>query len=686
VAPVVEMLASYAQGRWYTAADEGRPLLDAATGEPVARISSTGVDVAGMLSHARGVGGPALRRLTFHQRAAALKRLASHLSGRKEDFAALSAATGATVRDSAFDIDGGIGVLSAYAGKGRRELPNDTIYLDGPPEVLGKGGTFLGQHLYTSRHGVAVFVNAFNFPVWGMLEKLAPAVLAGLPVIVKPASQTAYLAERVFREIVASGALPEGAAQLLCGRADEVFDHLTGQDAVAFTGSAATARELRGHPVLRDQAVRFTGEADSLNVSILGVDAKPGTEEFDLYAREVTRELTIKAGQRCTAIRRALVPREYAEAVVEALRERLAKVRVGDPRDPETTMGALASLGQRDEVRGAIDRLAEAGEIVVGDPDRFDVVGADPGRGAFLPPVVLYADDPGTAAVHSVEAFGPVATVLPYGDPGEAVELAARGGGSLVGSVFSNDETFLRDVVVGAAPFHGRLLVVNREDAKEQTGHGSPLPQLVHGGPGRAGGGEELGGIRSVLHCMQRTAVQAGPAALTAITRRWAPGAPRLEDEIHPFRKHLEDLRIGETLFTGPRTVTLADIERFADLTGDHFYAHMDEAAAKASPLFGGRVAHGYFVVAAAAGLFVEPSPGPVLANYGLEGLRFVKPVYPGDTLRVALTCKEKVAQEGRPYGEVRWDVDVTNQKGESVARYDVLTLVATRGDKAVTP
>jgi len=681
------LLSSYAQGRWYTApdTDTGTPLLHAVTGAEVARISSAGLDVAGMLDHARRVGGPALRAMTFHQRAAMLKALAQYLSdpGRKQEFYALSAATGATPADSALDIDGGIGTLFVYSSKGRRELPNDTVYLDGPPEPLSRRGTFAGQHLYVPLRGVAVLIDAFNFPVWGMLEKLAPALLAGVPVIVKPASQTAYLTELAFRRMVESGLLPDGAAQLICGSVGDLFEHLTGQDAVSFTGSASTALRLRGHPVVLRNSVRFNAEADSLNCSVLGLDAKPGSDEFDLYVREVVREMTVKAGQKCTAIRRALVPREYADAVVEALREQLGKVRVGDPAEPGVTMGALASLGQRDEVRHAVERLSGAAELLQGtlDPGSFRVEGADPERGAFLPPILLFGGDPDRDEIHTVEAFGPVSTVLPYQSAAHAATLAARGEGSLVGSIFSDDDAFVRQLALEAAAHHGRLLLVNRECAAEQTGHGSPLPHLVHGGPGRAGGGEELGGVRGVLHYMRRTALQGSPTTLTAVTGRWMPGAARVEDPagVHPFRKSLEDLRIGEALHTGTRTVTLDDIERFAASTGDRFYAHMDEQAAARNPFFDGRVAHGYLIVALAAGLFVDPDEGPVLANYGLENLRFTKPVYPGDTLRVAFTCKEKNPREAEPYGEVRWDTEVSNQDGEVVARYDVLTLVAKR-------
>ncbi|MFL6221251.1 MAG: phenylacetic acid degradation bifunctional protein PaaZ [Actinomycetes bacterium] len=673
------MISSYVRDDWYTAGDDGATVVDASTGEPVARVSSAGVDLAGMVEHARTVGGPGLRELTFHQRAAALKRLAAFLRERRDGLYELSARSGATAGDAGVDVDGGIGALFVYASKGRRELPNDVLYVDGPPEPLGRGGTFVGQHVHTSRPGVAVLVNAFNFPVWGMLEKLAPVVLAGMPVIVKPASQTAYVAELAFRHMVESQALPPGSIQLLCGAVGDLFDHLTGQDTIAFTGSAATAHTLRCHPAVVRESVRFNAEADSLNCSILGPDAAPGTEEFQLFVTEVVRELTQKTGQKCTAIRRSLVPAEHVGAVVDALGDRLAEVRVGDPRDQATTMGPLVSRAQLAEVGRAVAELGRGAEVAVGGPGRPELASGDPERGAFHAPTVLVATSPRAPELHTVEAFGPVTSVIGYRGAADAVELAALGRGSLVGSVVTADPGFARQVVLGVAPWHGRLLVLDRHDAAESTGHGAPLPHLVHGGPGRAGGGEELGGIRAVLHHMQVTSVSASPATVTAVTGRWTAGAPTTSGPVHPFRRHFEELAIGETLHTAARTVTLEDIERFADLSGDRFYLHMDEAAAKANPFFDGRVAHGYFVVSAAAGLFVDPDPGPCLANYGLERLRFTRPVYPGDTLQVALTCKQKSAREGEDYGEVRWDVAVTNQDGDTVATYDVLTLVACR-------
>ncbi|MDT0164987.1 phenylacetic acid degradation bifunctional protein PaaZ [Actinotalea sp. AC32] len=673
---------SYVAGRWQAPSGPTAPLLHAATSEQVAVVGTDPIDLAPVLDHARSVGGPALRALTFHERALALKNLALHLNARRDHLYELSAWTGATRRDSLVDVDGGIGVLFSYAGKGRRELPNAHVLVDGPVERLGRSGAFVGQHLHTSRRGVALQVNAFNFPVWGMLEKLAPAFLAGVPTVVKPAAQTAYLSAAVVEEVVASGLLPEGSLQLVVGGTRGLLDLLAEQDTVAFTGSAATAALLRGHPAVQHRGVRFTSEADSLNFSLLGVDVEPGSPEMDLFVRQLVAEMTAKAGQKCTAIRRALVPELLVPDVVAAVDERVrARVRVGNPTSDEVTMGALVGLDHRAVVREDLDRLRRGARLVVGDPDRFDVVDADPTRGAFLPPLLLLADDPSRSEPHEIEVFGPVSTVVGYRDTEHAVDLAARGRGSLVGSVVSADPDVVRDVVLGVAPWHGRVLVLDQESAAESTGHGSPLPQLVHGGPGRAGGGEELGGIRSVLHFMQRTAVQGSPRALAAVTGTWVTGAPRREGGTHPFRKSLAELEVGDTVTGGPRTVTLEDVDRFADLSGDRFYAHTDEVAAAANPFFEGRVAHGYFVVSLAAGLFVSPEPGPVLANYGLEHLRFLTPVYPGDALTVRLTVKRISPRVDADYGEVVWDAEVVNQDGEAVATYDVLTLVAKEWD-----
>jgi oxepin-CoA hydrolase / 3-oxo-5,6-dehydrosuberyl-CoA semialdehyde dehydrogenase len=670
------VLRSYVSGGWTGPAD-GRPVLDAVTGEEVARVSSDGIDLGTALDYGRRTGGPALRELTFHQRAGLLKSLGQLLREHRPELYALSARTGATLADAKFDVDGGIGVLLSYASKARRELPNDTVLPEGTAEPLGRGGTFLGQHILTPLHGVAVQLNAFNFPVWGPLEKFAPAFIAGVPTLVKPATPTAYLTARLVELIVASGLLPEGSIQLVCGSVTGLFEHLGEQDLVSFTGSAATARQLRAHPAIVGRSVRFNAEADSLNCSVLGPDAGPGTPEFDLYVGQLVTEMTVKAGQKCTAIRRALVPAALADQVAEAASERLAAVVVGSPDAEGVQMGALAGLEQREEVRRSVKALLAAARIVSGDPSHVDVVGASAETGAFMAPLLLRADDAARPEPHEVEAFGPVSTIIGYHDTAEAIALAARGRGSLAGSVVTADTSFAREMVLGLAPWHGRILVLDREDAAESTGHGSPLPALVHGGPGRAGGGEELGGIRGVLHHLQRTAVQASPRVLAAVTGQWLPGVERTTDGGHPFRKPLADLRVGDTVVAGPRPVTLADIEHFAEFTGDTFYAHMDEEAARANPFFDGRVAHGYLIVSFAAGLFVHPDPGPVLANYGLENLRFLTPVYPGDELTVTLTCKQIIPREDAGHGEVRWDAVVANQDGKPVATYDVLTLVA---------
>ena len=669
------VLRSYVSGRW-TAPPDGRPVRDAVSGEEITRISSEGIDLAAALDYGRRVGGPALRALTFHERAALAKAVGGLLREHRDELYALSARTGATLGDSKFDVDGGIGVLLSYASKARRELPNDTVYTEGAVEPLGRGGQFAGQHILTPRRGVAVQVNAFNFPVWGPLEKMAPALIAGVPTLVKPASQTAYLTARLVELIVGSGILPEGSLQLLCGSAGDLLDHLGEQDLLSFTGSASTARQLRAHPNVVARAVRFNAEADSLNCSILGPDATPGTPEFDLYVRQLVTEMTVKAGQKCTAIRRAFVPAPLLDAVIDAVAARLEKIVIGNPADESVRMGALASLEQREEVRRSLKSLESAGQLVFGDPDHVQVTGADADHGAFISPLLVRCDDASRAEPHEVEAFGPVSTVMGYAGPDEVIELAARGRGSLAGSVVTGDAGFARSVVLGLAPWHGRLLVLDQDDAKESTGHGAPLPVLVHGGPGRAGGGEEMGGVRGVLHHMQRTAVQASPRMLGAVTGRWVKGAPRDAGDAHPFTKPLADLRTGDTVTAGPRVVTLADVEHFAEFTGDTFYAHMDEQAAAANPFFDGRVAHGYLVLSFAAGLFVQPDPGPVLANYGLDNLRFLTPVYPGDALTVTLTCKQISPRDG-DYGEVRWDAEITKQDGSVAATYDVLTMVA---------
>ena len=672
-------LQNYAAGAWVEGSDDGRELTSAVDGRAIAAISSSGLDFAAMLDHARNTGGPNLRKFTFHERALMLKALAKFLTEHKKEFYALSTETGATRSDSWIDIDGGIATLFVFSSKGRREMPNDHVYLDGPPEALSRNGTFVGQHIYTPRLGAAVHINAFNFPCWGMLEKLAPSIIAGVPAIVKPASSTAYLTELVARRMMESGILPEGSVQLICGGVGDLFDHLDCQDIIAFTGSKATAERLQAHPRIISETVPFTAETDSLNASILGPDATPDTPEFDLFIKEVTREMTSKAGQKCTAIRRIIAPESLAADVVRALSTALGEIRIGNPGSKEVDMGALASLGQRDEVRERIGELSQEAEVVYGNQDEFDVVDADARKGAYFMPTLLHCERPlSSAAVHSVEAFGPVSTVLPYKNLDEAIELARLGEGSLVGSVITNDDAVARELVLGAAPYHGRMLVINRHCAAESTGHGSPLPHLVHGGPGRAGGGEELGGVRGVLHYMQRTALQGSPQTLSRIGNRWIRGADETDAGEHPFRKTFEKLEIGYTVHTDAREVSKEDIEHFAEFTGDTFYAHMSEELAQKNPFFDGRAAHGYLIVSFAAGLFVDPDFGPVLANYGVDDLRFAQPVYVGDALKVRFTCKQKTLREGAGYGEVRWDTEVTNQKDELVASYDVLTMVAT--------
>jgi len=664
-------LLNYAADQW-VAGDGGlAEVRSAVTGDVIAQTGSKGLDFKAMLDHARRVGGPALRAMTFHERAWMLKDLANAVMARKEELYELSYATGATRNDGWIDIEGGAGTLFSFSSKGRRELPNGRVLIDGPMEPLSKTGSFVGQHVFTPLQGVAVHINAFNFPVWGMLEKLGPTLLAGVPAIVKPASATGYLTEACVRIMIEAGVLPAGAVQLIMGSTGDLMDHLTLQDVVSFTGSAATAMKLQTHPVIARESVRFVAERDSLNASILGPDAAPGTAEFDLFVKEIAREMTVKAGQKCTAIRRAMAPAAYLDAVQEALTARLAKVRIGDPREEGVQMGALASHDQLADVRARVAELAKSARIVAGDPEAPPVAG----NGAFISPILLRADDPwGSDAVHDVEAFGPVSTIMPYRDLDDAIALANRGMGSLALSLFTFDKGVAEDFVLGAGAYHGRMVILDRTSAKESTGHGSPLPVLVHGGPGRAGGGEEMGGVRGVKHYMQRTALQGSPDMLAAVIGQWLPGAGKTTGDIHPFRKRISELEIGDTLKTGSRTVTLADIEHFADFTGDNFYAHMDEEAAKANPIFAGRVAHGYLILSFAAGLFVDPAPGPVLANYGLEGLRFLTPLYPGDSMRVELTVKSKSIRN-EEMGEVRWAVEVFNQKDELVAGYDLLTM-----------
>ncbi len=674
-------LQNYIKGQWINGEGQGTDLFNAVTGTKIAEASTKGLDFASILDYGRNTGGPALRKMTFHERARMLKALALYLTEKKEEFYKVSAETGATKIDSWIDIDGGIGNLFVYASKGRRELPDLPYLVDGKPETISKTGTFLGHHICVPLEGVAIHINAFNFPVWGMLEKIAVNLLAGMPAVVKPATVTSYLTEAVVREIVNSGILPDGALQLICGSAGDILSHVDMQDVITFTGSAETGKMLKLTPAILNNNVRFNMEADSLNCSILGPDCIPGTEEFDLFIKEVSREMTVKAGQKCTAIRRTIVPESLAQDVIQAISKKLASTVIGDPAVEGVRMGPLASKEQVKDVKEKVSLLMKSCELVYGSLDNIELKGADNESGAFMAALLLYCKDPiNNKEPHEIEAFGPVSTVIPYKNTQEAILLAKMGKGSLVGSIFTADDDFAREMVLGTAAYHGRLLIINRNCAKESTGHGSPLAHLVHGGPGRAGGGEEMGGMRGLHHYMQRTALQGSPQTLTHITKIFQPGADQPEDVIHPFRKHFEELQIGDTLITHKRTVTEADIVNFANISGDNFYAHMDATSLEGT-IFTERVAHGYFVLSAAAGLFVDPKKGPVLLNYGLDECRFTKPVYPGMTIGVKLTVKEKVDQETKseddiPKGIVKWLVDVYDETGETVALASILTMV----------
>ncbi len=668
-------LQSYAAGQWIAPDNSARLMYSAVTGLPIAR-GGADLDTAAMITHAVQNGGAALRALTFHDRAGLLKSLAQYLDGRKEELYALNPLTGATRADGRIDIDGGIGTLFVFASKGRRDMPEGQIYLDGEVERLSRRGTFLGQHVAVPLHGVAVHINAYNFPVWGMLEKLGPAILAGMPCIVKPATATAYLAESAFRMIMDSGLLPEGAVQLIVGGTGDLLDRLGPQDVVSFTGSAATAFALRSNPRLIRQSTRFIAEQDSLNATVLGPDVTPDTPEFDLFIKEAAQEMTTKAGQKCTAIRRIIVPMALLEAVSDALVARLARTRIGDPALETTRMGALVGFDHRADVQARMAELASEATCIF-DGRGMAIEAETPDHGAFQKPALYRCLDPVLAQnIHMVEAFGPVATIMPYSDIKQAAEIANRGGGSLVASVITHDPAVARSMVQASGPWHGRIYINDRDSMGEATGHGSPLPHMIHGGPGRAGGGEEMGGIRGVMHYMQRVAVQGSPRMLAAITDQWLPGAPEITAPVHPFQLVFDDIRIGQTIKTATRRISVEDIEHFARFTGDTFYAHMDDVAAKANPFFPGRVAHGYLLLSFAAGLFVQPDPGPVLANTGLNGLRFHKPVCPGDSLWVRLTAKRKTRRTTE-YGEVRWNVTLFNQDDEQVAEYELLTMVA---------
>lgn len=676
------LVPSFIKGSWWTPENptSTQNVLNAITGEPIYRVSTEGIDTAGAIDYARTTGQASLGKLTFHDRALIIKQLAQYLTEHKSELYELSFATGATQRDHYIDVDGGIGTLFTFSSKGRRELPNSRVIIDGNVEQLSRDGSFIGEHIYTTLPGVAVEINAFNFPIWGMLEKFAPAFIAGMPTIVKPATPTGYVTEATVRLMLDSGLLPEGSLQLISGSARDLLDYLDYRDHVAFTGSAATARALRQHPSVQTKGLHFTAETDSLNAAILGPDATTDTPEFEAFIKSVMVEITAKAGQKCTAIRRVLVPAGRSAEVIEALAGKISgRVVVGDPREEGVTMGSLASPEQKTEVEKAVTRLVAAGGEIA-------FQGEAPEGTSFFPVTVLKFADARTPEVHSVEAFGPVTSILEYTDLAEAVELAALGEGSLVATVCTHDNATATQLALGIAAHHGRVLVLDREDAKTSTGHGSPVPHLVHGGPGRAGGGEELGGVRAVKHYMQRTAIQGSPNKLTALTGVWHPGADantvtraqvEADEGVHPFRKSLAELEIGDQFASDLRTVTLEDITAFANETGDMFYAHTDEEAATANPFFPRRVAHGYLLVSWAAGLFVDPAPGPVLANYGLENLRFITPVTYDDSIRVTLTAKKITPRVTDEYGEVTWDAVLHNQKDEIVATYDVLTLVA---------
>lgn len=676
-------LQSYAYGEWINGTGEHQNLLNAVNGDLVAEVSSKGIDFEGMLTYGRKVN-KTLRNYTIHERARMLKALAFYLTEKKEMFYELSKATGATKIDSWIDIEGGIGTLFTYASKARREMQDERFYVDGNLEPLSKKGTFVGHHICVPLEGVAIHINAFNFPCWGMLEKMAPSIIAGMPVIIKPASLTSYLTELMVKEIIASNILPEGSIQLVCGSLGNMLDYVTCQDVVTFTGSAYTGKKLKVLPAIIDNSVRFNMEADSLNFCMLGENDAPGTPEFELFIREVQREMTTKAGQKCTAIRRTIVPEKYAEDVAKALGDKLSKIAMGDPSLDGVKMGPLAGREQVKDVSENMNLILQDSEVAYGSNSDFALIGGSKEKGAFFAPMVLLCNDPlNKKAPHDVEAFGPITTILPYKNMEETIEIVKLGKGSLVGSVFTADNNFGRDIVYNTASYHGRIMVVNKDSAGESTGHGSPMPQLVHGGPGRAGGGEELGGIRSILHYMQRTAIQGHPTTLTAITKQYQTGAERFEDVRHPFTKYYEELNIGDTINTHKRTVTETDIVNFTGISWDNFYAHTDITSIEGS-IFERRVAHGYFIISAAAGLFVNPKPGPVLANYGLDELRFTKPVYAGDTINVKLTVKSKQEKEPREgeklQGVVKWLVEVFNQEGDMVALATILTLVERNG------
>ena len=680
---MTNQLNNFAYGKWIPGEEKGQELVNAINGDFVASASSKGIDFAKMCDFARNIGGPKLRKLTFQERGLMLKALALHLQSKKEIFYNLSWATGATRMDSWVDIEGGIGNLFTYASL-RRQFPNESYCYDGDVARLSKNNTFIGHHICVPKEGVAIHINAFNFPVWGMLEKVAVNWLAGVPAIVKPATLTSFLTEAVVKEIIASKILPEGALQLICGSANGILDCVQSQDVITFTGSATTGKMLKSHPRLLQESVPFNMEADSLNCCVLGTDVTTSMPEFDIFIKEIAREITTKAGQKCTAVRRIIVPKNMVEDVQIALGKRLSLNIIGDPNVEGVRMGSLAGFSQLIEVKEKVEILSKTQKIIIGNFENFEVKGANKSKGAFMPPIIFYNDSPFiNTDCHNIEAFGPVSTIMPYNTIDDAIELSKMGKGSLVSSIITADNTIARKYTIGAACMHGRILILNAECAKESTGHGSPMPLLIHGGPGRAGGGEEMGGKRGVFHYLQRTAIQGSPSTITAILNQYQQGAKPILKDIHPFKQYFEDLEISETLITEKHTVTLDDIEKFAELSGDKFYAHMDENALDGT-IFTGRVAHGYFILSRAAGLFVDAPKGPVLLNYGIDECRFTKPVYPGSSIAVRFTCKEKIEQEKKnpedvAKGIVKFLVDVYDETGETVAIATILTMVKKR-------
>jgi oxepin-CoA hydrolase / 3-oxo-5,6-dehydrosuberyl-CoA semialdehyde dehydrogenase len=679
-------LKNYAEGRWVEHKGYGFEQYNAITGDLISTASSEGLDYEAMTDYARRIGGKALRSMTFYERGFMLKKLALHLDSLKKKYYQISYLSGATKSDSWVDIDGGIGTLFTYASL-RRQLGNQRFYVDGDTAKISKNNTFVGQHIMSPKQGVVVHINAFNFPIWGMLEKLSANLIAGVPAIVKPSEITSYLTQAMVEDIIASGIVPEGAIQLDCGKGHGILDTLGSQDLVTFTGSATTGRMLKSLPHIIENSIPFNMEADSLNAAILGEDSAPGTANFDIFIKEVRREMTTKAGQKCTAIRRIMVPENYLEDVQIALGKSLAQTTIGDPANEKVRMGAIVNKSQVDVVRNRVLEMSQKTPIVFGDLEKFEVIGADAKKGFFLPPILMLNENPLiNTDSHDIECFGPVSTLMPYNGIEEAITLAKMGKGSLVSTIATSDVNIATEYAIEAASYHGRILILNEASAPESTGHGSPMPQLMHGGPGRAGGGEELGGIGSVKHYLQRTALQGHPSMLTEITQRYQYGGMYKEKDVHPFRKYFEDLEIGDTVITAKHTITVADIVNFANVSGDNFYAHMDETSLEGTT-FEGRVAHGYFVLSKAAGLFVDAKKGPVLLNYGLDECRFTKPVYPGATIGVRFTVKEKVNQEKKSEddvakGIVKFLVDVYDETGDTVALATILTMVKKRNQE----